>query len=67
MNTQFAQQPGSTVKFDIEPLEERIAPSVVGIPQTTGSSDVPGPGAVGTAGSAEFHTTDSNIPGFIAF
>lgn len=69
MKTQPAQptMPARAAKFDIEPLEERIAPSVVVAPQSTGSSEVPGPGATGTAGSAEFHTTGSNIPGFIPF
>ena len=52
-------------EFEIEALEERIAPSVMTGPTGT-EHGYPGPGAGGTIASAQYHTAGSDSP-FIAF
>lgn len=52
-------------QFEIERLEERIAPSAMTGPSGT-EHGYPGPGAGGTIGAAQYHTAGSDSP-FIAF
>lgn len=52
-------------EFEIEALEERIAPSAMTGPTGTEHGH-PGPGAGGTIASGQYHTAGSDSP-FIAF
>lgn len=65
MERRESLKPQTKPEFEIEALEERIAPSAMTGP-TGIDHGYPGPGAGGTIASAQYHTAGSDTP-FIAF